>query len=113
MITAFAKRNDISYVFTATLALTSNMDWTGASVRFLLRHQETKVGITGVGTVTGYGDGSESESKTATVSYTSAAGDLATAGEYDQEWEVTFDNGAVITFPTRSHNRLVVLEDLG
>jgi len=113
MSIVYAKRNDIGYLFTGTLTLTNAVDWTGATVRWIIRHKAAGTMVSGSGSITGYGDGSEGNSTTAEVSYTSASGDLAKAGNWHHEWEVTFGDGAVVTFPSRSYNTLVIHEDLG
>lgn len=41
------------------------------------------------------------------------SGDTDTAGTYKVEFEVTFDNGSVETFPNTGYEMLVIKEDLG
>ena len=33
-------------------------------------------------------------------------------GEYLQEWEVTFSDGGILTFPSGGHNTIKIIEDL-
>lgn len=107
------KRNDIGVTFTGTLTLTTATNWTGATVRWLLKDKSSYEQVSGVGSFTGsYGDGVISSSTTATVFYSTASGDLAKSGKYYQEWEVTFAGGSVITFPSDDWNTVTVLDDL-
>jgi len=107
------KRNDIGVTFTGTLTLTTAADWTGATVRWLLKDKSSYEQVSGVGSFTGsYGTGTVANSTPASVSYSSVAGDLAYSGKYYQEWEVTFAGGSVITFPSDDWNTVTVLDDL-
>jgi hypothetical protein len=47
------------------------------------------------------------------VEYQPVAEDVATAGVFDQEWEVVFGSSAPLTFPTQGYNTITILEDLG
>jgi hypothetical protein len=106
------KRNDIGVTFTGTLTLTTAADWTGATVRWLLKNKASYETASGVGSFTGYGDGTVGESTTAAVSYATVAGNLAKSGVNYQEWEVTFADGSVITFPSDAWNTVTILDDL-
>lgn len=48
-----------------------------------------------------------------TVSYQWVTGDLDTKGTYDAEWEVTFLDGKVATFPDDGYLTVEVVADLG
>jgi len=109
----WAKRNDVGYLFTGVLTMTNEVDWTNASVRWIVREKHFGAMVSGTGVFTGFGDGTEGQSKTAEVSYTTVAGDLARAGSWHHEWEVTFSGGAIVTFPSRSYNTINIVEDLG
>ncbi len=39
--------------------------------------------------------------------------DTATAGRFNVEFEITFSDGQVITFPARGYERLIINTDLG
>ena len=78
---------------------------TGASVRFIARHQGTDiVKIDGVATIT--------DIPTAAVEYDITADDSDTAGNFDVEWEVTFADATEQTWPTRGSDLLVIAGDL-
>lgn len=47
------------------------------------------------------------------VRYAPAAGDVGTAGVYRQEWEVTFGDGTVQTYPSSGAVDVVISADLG
>lgn len=47
------------------------------------------------------------------VQWTPQTGDVATPGVFDQEWEVSWPNGAVETFPRDGYNVVVIEADLG
>jgi len=113
MSTVNVKQNDIGVTFTGTLTLPTAADWTGASVRWIIKNRASFAVYSGTGTITGYGDGAIASSTTATVSYATVAGDLAEFGKYDHEWEVTFASGSVITFPSGSYNTIVIKAELG
>ena len=108
------KRNDIGVTFTGTLTCTNALDWTSATVRWLLKGKDSYEQVSGAGSFTGdYGTGTEANSTTAGVSYTTVSGNLSESGKYWHEWEVTFANGAVITFPSDEWNTVQILDDLG
>lgn len=97
------KRGDVGVVFEDTL--TSGgvpVDLTGATVRFILSRNGAST--VRVATVVNAAAG--------TVSYAAVAGDLATAGEHRQEWEVTWPAGQTLTYPSDGWNRVLVLDDL-
>jgi hypothetical protein len=106
MSTVRVKQNDIGVTFTGTLTLTTAADWTGATVRWIIRNRTSLASYSGTGTISGSGT-------SATVSYTSVAGDLIEVGKFDQEWEVTFSNGHKITFPSGSYNFIEIKAELG
>jgi hypothetical protein len=39
--------------------------------------------------------------------------DVDTEGEYDQEWQITFPSGQILTFPNNRFNTVQILRDLG
>ena len=112
MSTVTVTQNDIGVTFTGTCVLTTVADWTGATVRFIIKHKSSYAAYSGTGSITGYGTGSVGSSTTGEVSYTTAAADLAEYGKYDHEWEVTFANGNKITFPSTG-TTINVRQELG
>jgi hypothetical protein len=120
--TAYAKASDIGpgYVFTnprtnTTLGTTheplklngTTVDLTTAtSVLFLLKL--TTSPFTAY-SLTGAVDGTATNGD---VKYVVASGFPTAEGRYAQEWEVTFSDGAKLTFPNGDYNFLVILPDL-
>lgn len=47
------------------------------------------------------------------VKYVWIAGDTATAGTFNAEWEITFAAGKIQTFPNDSYFQIVISDDLG
>jgi hypothetical protein len=80
------------------------VDVTGAAVRFSLRHTSTgslKVNRQMCATVSGTGGVVEYQ-------WSAANGDTDIPGEYSGEFEVTFSDSTVQTFPNARQNRLLV-----
>jgi hypothetical protein len=78
------------------------------SVRLILKHTDTDTVIEGAANV--------DDAAAGDVSYDWAAGDTDEAGEYEGEWEVTWDAGAtpplIQTFPNDSYFSLEMKADL-
>lgn len=100
------KSNDTAIQFTGELKIDGvTADLTGASVRFLLKLKKspyTAYSLTA--TIENASEGS--------VSYTPATGFPTTVGEYRQEWQVTFADSSILTFPSDSYNTVTILDDL-
>ncbi len=107
LVDVYAKENDTGSSFQKTLEDENGaaVDVTGATVRF---------------TMTSALDGTVKISEAAAtiddavnglVSYTWAAGDLDTPGDYFGEFEVTFSGGDVQTFPNDGHLKIRVTEE--
>lgn len=47
-----------------------------------------------------------------TVTYTAGVGFLTAIGDYSQEWQVTFPDASVLTFPSNGYNKIIILDDL-
>lgn len=109
------KRGDTSPAISSELQDNDGqvVDLTGAEVRFLMKER----GGTAL-TVDGTAD-IGSPATAGVVSYTWVApigetpGDTDVAGEYDAEWEVTFADGTVQTFPNSRHLEVLIKRDLG
>lgn len=101
------KRNDTRPYWPITLTFEDGSvpDLSGGTVRFLAREAgngQVKVDDTAVIT-----DGPNGQAE-----WRPSAGDTDQAGSFDVEWEVTFSDGTVQTFPTRGYDRLIVVGDL-
>lgn len=97
------KRGDTAVTFTDILVLDgAGVSLTGATVLFRMSNGTTTV--SGTATITSPDGGG--------VSYTVGASDLAVAGNYQQEWEVTFPLGTKLTFPSDGYNVVKVLADV-
>jgi hypothetical protein len=104
MTTVNIKQNDTKGIFTDTLTVDDvPVDLTGCTIRFLLR----KPGLTIAqpATITAPLVGK--------VSYQPVAGDVSESGKYQQEWEVTFGDSRILTFPNGEYNVVVIEDDLG
>jgi len=101
------KQNDTSPQITATLADGSGnaVDLTSASVRFHMK----KIGAT---SATVDAAATIVNEDTGSVTYVWQATDTAIAGSYLAEFEVTYTNGAVETFPNDTSIAVVITEDL-
>jgi hypothetical protein len=99
------KQHDVSVIFTDTLEATGLTDLNDVDeIVFVLRHVSGSPAVAGTASIV--------SSVERTVRYVAQSGDLDTAGVYRQEWEVTFDDGAVLTFPSDGYNMVEVLADL-
>lgn len=78
----------------------------GASVKFLMRPQ-------GGGALKVNAAATIVDAALGKVRYSWAAGDTDTVGAFDAEFEVTFADGTVQTFPNGRYLSVVVVEDLG
>ena len=87
------------------------VDINGATVIFRMRHfQGDTVALTGSPSNDQNGDGSDGS--LGYVSYEWGDGDLDDAGPYHAEWEVTFADGEIETFPNDSYIEILVLQDI-
>jgi hypothetical protein len=98
------KRHDTKGKFTDVLKLDgSPVDLTDASVKFLMK--KTGLAISQVATIVSPTAGS--------VEYQPTADDVAAKGDFNQEWEVTFVDGSILTFPNDGYNTVKIWDDLG
>lgn len=82
----------------------SAVDLTGATVKFLMRRRAGLAAVVdGTAVITG----------TATVRYDWGAGETATVGTYQAEFQVTYANGKLETFPNDGYIAVVVTDDIG
>ena len=79
---------------------------TGATVRFLMRQVGSNTAkVTGVGAVV---DGSAG-----IVKYQWVDGDTDTAGEFEGEFEVTYADTTIETFPNSTYIKIRITEEIG
>lgn len=106
----YVSRGDTAPAVTDTLQdyLGVVVNLTGAAVRFHMvdRNGVVKVNAAATGPSGGALD------TTGQVQYQWIAGDTDTAGEFLAEWQVTFQNGQVETWPDNDHATVFVAADL-
>lgn len=96
----YIKQNDTKPSITAQLLSDgSAVDLTGATVKF---HMGST--IDAAATIT--------DAATGNVRYDWASGDTATAGTYNAEFEVTFSDGKIETFPNDEYLLIVITEEV-
>lgn len=107
------KTGDTAPPVRATLldAAGERVDLSGASVRFILATstQPRTVVVDAAAEVTQVGD----DDTKGTVVYEWAEDDTATAGSYVVEFEVTYADATVQTFPTQGYLDATFVDDLG
>lgn len=105
------KRNDTSPSIQITCQDSNGtaVDVTGASVQFHMRLAGSADGAT----LKVDAAGSVVSGSSGTVKYDWSASDTNTAGEYECEFEITFGDGTVETFPSSGYDRVIIDEDLG
>ena len=102
----YIKQNDTSPSVTATLTDANSVpvNVSGATVRF---HMEDVVGTLKVDAEMAIPDGING-----VVQYDWQAGDTDTAGTYYVEFEVTYNDGAVETFPNNNKEVIIIRPEL-
>ena len=106
-MTFYIKRNDTSPSMLATLqdADAADIDLTSASVRFHMWPISTQtVTVDEAATVVTPLEG--------LVRYDWQAADTATIGSYQAEFEVTYADGAIETFPNDGYVRVEIIKDI-
>ena len=101
----FIKRGDTSPSIIYVLS-PSEVDLTGATVRFNMRSKAGAIQINRASAVIVTASG------TPTVRYNWQAGNTAVAGVYEAEFEVTYASTAVETFPNDVHIIVAVTNDI-
>jgi len=106
------KQNDTAPPAEATLTVAgSAVSIQSATVKFIMVDSSGAVKVSATANNDQNTDGSDgSKGK---VSYDWTADDTDQAGTYLAEWEVTFADGTVRTFPTAGWDTVVVHSDLG
>jgi len=106
-MTFYIKRNDTTPSLRADLKNGSgdSVDLLDATVRFLMR----PIGAT---TVTVQQPAVVVSEPGGTVQYNWVAADTDVIGSYQAEFEVTYPNGAIETFPNNSYIRVEIISDI-
>lgn len=105
------KRGDTAPPITATLQVgTTAVDLEGATVQFHMRDSSGTVVIDAAANNDQSGDGSDGS--LGQVSYDWSDGDTDIAGMYEGEWEVTFADSTVRTFPTLHNTQIRIVGDI-
>ena len=104
----YMKQGDTASIMKRTLvnAFGSPVNLTGASLKFSMRVKPggaTKVDRASA-TISNAGLGE--------VQYSFSASDTNTADEFESEWEVSFSDGSVQTFPNDGYTPVIVTDDI-
>lgn len=102
------KRGDTAPAITDTLKDSEGnvVDLTSAaSLKFIMSDADGNEKVNASASFVSRSDG--------TVLYNWSAGDTDTVGGYRAEWQVTWSDGTVQTFPAGSYRRVKVYQDLG
>jgi len=78
-------------------------DLVGCTVSFLLKNTDGSIAIKQAATING----------DATFSYNPTPTDVSTIGKFQQEWEVVYPGGKLLTFPNSDYNIVKIIADLG
>jgi hypothetical protein len=103
----FIKQNDTSPNLDATLKDASDnaIDLAGASLRFHMRKiGATSAKVDAAATII--------DEDTGQVRYTWSAGDTDTIGSFEAEFEVTYGDGSVETFPNNKFFSIEITDDI-
>jgi 5-hydroxyisourate hydrolase-like protein (transthyretin family) len=106
-MTFYIKQNDTSPAMLATLQNASGtaIDLTGASVRFHMRTVNGSASVvSAAATIVTAASG--------IVRYSWAAGDTATVGTYQAEFQVTYADATIETFPNDSYISVQIVDDI-
>lgn len=106
-MTFYIKQNDTSPKMLATLQNANGdaIDLTGASVRFHMRTVNGSASVvSAAATIVNAASG--------IVRYSWAAGDTATVGTYQAEFQVTYADATIETFPNDSYISVQIVDDI-
>lgn len=104
-MTIYIKRNDTKGKFVDILTINGiPINLTACIVSFLLR-KGSSVSVKQLATITDPVSGA--------VEYQPLPEDVATAGEFQQEWEIIFPDTQILTVPNNTWNIVNILKDLG
>lgn len=100
------KRHDTGYPITATLkARGAPVNLTGATVSIIMKRGTTVTLNTECEVL-------DQTSYPGQVRYQFEEADVATSGVYLVEWQVSFTDGSIATFPNSQHEQLRIIDDL-
>jgi len=104
----YMKQGDTASIMKRTLvnAFGSPVNLTGASLKFSMRVKPAgTVKVNGASaTIANAGLGE--------VQYSFSASDTNTADEFESEWEVTYTDGSIQTFPNDGYTPVIVTDDI-
>ena len=106
--TFYIKQNDTAPSIQAVLTDSNGKARSMANASQVRLHMSTEGGTN----VISNGIGSVVNATKGIVAYEWNAGDTATAGIHDAEFQITYVNGQVETFPNNSYIKVVVKEEL-
>jgi hypothetical protein len=103
-VTINIKQHDTKGKFVDILMLNgAPIDLTSCIVSFLMK--KTGNAIKQLATIT--------DAATGAVEYQPTADDVSNYGEFQQEWEIIFPDGEILTVPNGRYNTVNILKDLG
>jgi hypothetical protein len=107
-VTIITKQHDTKITFKDTPTIDGVVvppaNLAGCSLRFLMKTQDGSAPPVAQ-TATINVDG--------TFSYDPVAADVANIGKFQQEWELTYPTGKILTFPNNGYNIVKIIADLG
>ena len=98
----YIKQNDTSPKI--RYALLPTVDVAGASIKFHMKNSADVTKVDAAGTII--------QANPAIVAYTWLAADTDTVGTFEAEFEVTFADGSVETYPNFGNLEIVIADDI-
>lgn len=106
------KQNDTSPKLTRTYFTDRDIDSTGVTVSSVSIHMAERDGGTVSLNSTATLEAEDYDTNSITVSYDWASGDTDTVGEYNVEFEITYSDGKVETFPKDGYIHLKISKEI-
>jgi len=78
-------------------------NFNGCTLSFLLKNADGSIALKQAATINVDG----------TFQYLPVPGDVASIGKFQQEWEVVYPSGKILTFPNSGYNIVKIIADLG
>jgi hypothetical protein len=107
-VTIITKQHDTKITFKDTPTINGvpvlPADLVGCTLRFLMKTQDGSAPPVAQTAVI---------NPDATFSYDPIAADVANIAKYQQEWEVTYPTGKILTYPNNGYNVVKIIADLG
>jgi hypothetical protein len=102
----YIKKNDTLPLLTATLKDADGVavNLTGSAVKFHMRLGNAVAKVNATATIVSAAAG--------TVKYIWVTGDTDTKGVYSGEWQVTFGDGTILTFPNKDYFSVEIDDEL-